>query len=320
MILLRTAQREGRPDAAAVFGAGLIGQNVVAAFNQRCAATSVDMHVDWVDEAARRVQCHQVETALAEHARDGCRIAFLWSAGRVGFSSTDVQVHEELRAFEDVLAIAEHLAARGADVSFHHVSSAGGLFEGQRCVTEESRVAPQRPYGRLKLRQEELLRSSDASLARHIYRVTTVYGYVRPHFRSGIVATLIRDGINRAVTLMTGRNDTLRDLVFVDDVAAFIADRMLDRAASASSVSFLARARPSSLWEVQHTVEHVMGRKLHVAYSLDQSNARDITFAPAILPPRWAPSDLQVNVVRIYRDALSKTAVLSPAPSGGGRR
>ena len=48
---------------------------------------------------------------------------------------------------------------------FFLVSSAGGLFEGQRNVGDRSQPSPMRPYGFLKLRQEKLLQDAPPALS-----------------------------------------------------------------------------------------------------------------------------------------------------------
>jgi UDP-glucose 4-epimerase len=218
--------------------------------------------------------------------------------------SQQEEVELELKTFSEVLSMAERLA-RCRPTRFHLISSAGGLFEGQRFVTRHSSPAPRRAYGRMKLSQEEMLERSAGTLGGRVYRVASAYGFIRDRFRPGIVSRLILDGLRRVVTPITGRMTTLRDFVFVPDVAAYIADRLCEEPDGVTyGATFLAHSRPCSLLEVQHAVEEAMGHKLHVTYSMDPLNSADITFSPEVLPAGWRPSDLRVNVGIIYRDAL----------------
>lgn len=294
MILLQVEDK-----AVAVFGAGLIGAGIVDAVcrGRRAKVTEIPFH--WSDATRRGGELAQAESAIRTVVTAGNALDVVWSAGRAGFMSTDDETGAELRSFSDVLAMSQRFPAH---VRFHLISSAGALFEGQRHVTGASVVAPRRAYGTLKLRQEEMLQA--AGIRHRIYRVSSVYGYIRDRFRLGLVAMLIRNGIRQTSTRITGRMTTLRDFVFIDDVSSFIADRILEPEASDASVLLLASARPYSLLEVEHSVEQVLGRKLQVSYSAEE-NAEDITFSPTVMPAGWFPSDLRGNVGMIYRDALS---------------
>jgi nucleoside-diphosphate-sugar epimerase len=291
------------PLTAALFGLGVIGFGVLEALRGRGDGAAQLLPFDWNDAALRGQQLQEVEAALDDRHRRGKRVDVLWSAGRAGFLSQDAQVELELRIFRQVLDMAERLARRGR-TRFHLISSAGGLFEGQRHVEPHSLPAPPRPYGRMKLVQEQLLEQSVAELEKRVYRVSSAYGLIRDRFRPGLVSRLVLDGIRRKVTQITARMTTLRDFVFVPDVARYVAGQLLDDAGAATAPLFLVHSRPCSLLEVQRTVEEVMGRKLHVAYSMDPDNSADITFSPAVLPPAWQPSDLRSNIGIIYRDAL----------------
>ena len=303
MILLDRIPTDAAATTVAIFGSGLIGCGTYETLRLRTQCGARVLPVDWADPEARTSHLREAETAIRGQLQDGARLNVLWAAGRAGFTSTDQETDGEWRSFTDVLAMVERVAREFPRTSFHFVSSAGGLFDGQRHVTPQSQPAPFRPYGRLKLRQEELLQASAAPLMKRIYRVTSTYGNIRSRFRPGLVGTLVLNGVRRAVTQMSGRMDTLRDFVFIDDVASYIADRLLDDDDEMSRVLFLARARPCSLFEVQHIVEEAMGRKLYVTWRAAE-NAEDITFAPSILPRRWLSSDLRANIGRIYRDLL----------------
>lgn len=312
MILLEPERGDAAGMVVAIFGTGLLGFSIFEALQTRAPRDATTLPLHWGVAETRPGQLLTIEEDIRRHLESGARLSVLWTAGRAGFLATDTETTLELQSFIEVLTMAERLARDYPRTSFHLVSSAGGLFEGQRHVTQQSPPQPRRPYGRLKLQQEELLQAATSPLTRRVYRVTSAYGYARPRFRAGLVATLILDGIRRTVTHITGMMDTLRDFVFIGDVAAFIAERLLEDADDDAPVVFLARGRPCSLFEVQHLVEETICRKLLVSYSANAENAADITFSRDIGPPRWRPSDLRANIGMIFRDAICSGVSAAP--------
>lgn len=290
----------------AIFGAGLIGHAIFSALMMRCSGAASYTDVTWRDSVARRDQFASIESRIAANLSSGMTLDVVWSAGRAGFLSPPEETAVELQIFRDVLEMSGRLV-QSHDLrasSFRLVSSAGGLFEGQRVVTSSSVPAPRRPYGELKLSQERLLQSAPFFSRRRIDRVTSVYGRLRPGVRPGLVSKLVADALRRTTTHITGTISTLRDFVFVDDVAAYIAADVLDHDEARPEVCVLARARPCSLLEVQNVVEDVIGRKVYVSYGADRVNSEDITFSANAIPAGWRPSDLRGNIGTIYRAAL----------------
>lgn len=287
-----------------IFGAGLIGRGVIDAMRLRTEVTLAGEPFDW-GASSRAQQLTAIEREAANAASQGKRLSVLWSAGRAGFAATDEATAIELETYSEILRMTASLTRRFDTVTFHLVSSAGGLFEGQRHVTRSSTPAPRRPYGHLKLQQEQLLLDERAFSSRIIYRVSTAYGPLHQNVRAGLIATLLRNAARREVTRITGRMETLRDFVFTADLGAHIAESILDEQ-HRDDVRILASGRPYSLAEVLSIVERAVGRKVLVTYSHDAANAEDITFDSAVLPHAWEPSDLRFNVAHIFRDAISR--------------
>lgn len=315
MIVADVVTRAGAPRLVVVLGTGLIGKAIVDELVRRCAPVISTHPVDWHDRDVRAMQLQHLTMMCRDAVERGREVCFVWSAGLAGFMASEEEARAELPAYRDVMNVAKGLASTPASVSFHLISSAGGLFEGQRHVTDAATPLPRRAYGRLKLMQEQLLLESGPFTARRVYRVTSVYGHIRQHVRAGLVSTLLINGAWQRLTRITGRMDTLRDFVFVADVAAYVIDGVLD-ARAGDAVACLARGRPASLFEVQKTVEAVVGRKLHVQYSVDTANGEDITFSPTGHPPGWAPSDLRWNVGAIYVAALAAGTLMPPHGHG----
>src|SRR5256885_1733395 len=97
----------------------------------------------------------------------------------------------------------EGLRGRRA-VAVFGVGLVGGLFEGQRHIERDSVPEPRRPYGELKLRQEQLLASSSAPLVRCVYRLTSVYGHAHTRRRQGLIPTLVVNGLRHRVSTIVG--------------------------------------------------------------------------------------------------------------------
>jgi UDP-glucose 4-epimerase len=316
----------------AVFGAGLLGSSIAGALSSTAPMKLEQRPLSWTEAALQARQLQDIEetisAALGDRSQGGAKatggveLKVLWSAGRAGFTATDAETAVELAAFRAVLGTTEGLTRRfpGARVAFFLLSSAGGLFEGQRHVVATSRPQPSRPYGVLKKTQEELLAASESPMTKRVYRLTSVYGYLLPNHRIGLISTLILNAVRHRVTSITACMSTLRDFIFIEDVARFLGRRLLeDTGMHEASTAVLANAKPCSLFEIQRLVESVVRRRIYVSYSLDPSNREDITLSPSVLPPDWQPSDLRSNIGRIYRQAVASGAAFQfPPPRSGG--
>lgn len=307
------------PCTIAVFGAGLLGSAIVNAVTSTAFLHAERIPLSWIDAALQERQLQELEARISETLRELPAAPFkvLWSAGRAGFAATEEETAVELESFRAVLGMTERLARRfpGVRMAFYLLSSAGGLFEGQRHVDQASKPEPRRPYGLLKQRQEQLLAASGAAVTKRIYRPTSVYGYLRPGQRIGLISTLILNGLRHQVSHITAWMSTLRDFVFVEDIARFIGRVLLeDDAEGEESAAVLAHGKPFSIYEIEKMVENVLGRKIYVSYSLEPSNQEDITFSHAVLPPGWNSSDLSSNISRIYKEAVSSGAAFGQPP------
>src|ERR1700686_3561267 len=160
MILLAPERGDAAGMAVAIFGTGLLGFSIFEALQARAPRHARELPLPWDMAEARPRQLQIIEDDIRRHLQSGARLSVLWTAGRAGFLSNDAETALELQSFSEVLAMAERLAGGVPPTSFHLVSSAGGLFEGQRHVTLQSPPRPRRPYGYLKLRQEELLQAA----------------------------------------------------------------------------------------------------------------------------------------------------------------
>ena len=325
MILLtprENAPASSSPPTVVLFGAGLVGSAIAATLQASAPLEGTVLALDWHQPERFSEQLAVIEDRLTElfsansDSVPSRALRAVWSAGKAGFFSTSGEVARELASFEVDLHMIERLASRFPHVASTMVlmSSAGGLFEGQQHVGRASVPAPRRPYSQLKLRQEELLWASAAPIAKKIYRLTSVYGYIRHDQRKGLIPTLIANGLRQRASDITGRVTTLRDYVWIEDIAEYISRTLLDDdEAGRDSVAVLASAKSSSILEVQRIVEQALHRPLYVRFSSSATNSDDITFATESLPKRWHPSELDTNVRKIVADALRRQAVFEEA-------
>ncbi|KUG27220.1 udp-glucose 4-epimerase [hydrocarbon metagenome] len=294
MLVLCRQEAASPPATAALFGLGLIGGQVAEALCAGGYARAACLPFAWGAAPERPRELADIMALL--EASPG-RLDVVWSAGAGGFGMSQAAADRELADFSDVLGLARTLAGRRTPgtVRFHLLSSAGGLFEGQRDVTPHTPPAPKRTYGVLKLRQEELLARA-GELVRIVYRPSSVYGLAGPGRRMGLIPTLMANGARYRVSTIFGTPDTLRDYVHVADVARYVARQVGDDQGTSRTL-ILATARPTSLSEVLAAVERTLNRKIFITYRDDRSrNTAHITFSRKACPPGWRPEGIEIGV------------------------
>lgn len=280
-----------------IFGHGLVGSAVAQLFARRSSGTQTFYQFSWTNPEARTQDIGILLAALRAKAEAGRKIAFLWSAGSGGFNSPQSIFDGELAAYSDVLALARAAAdfSQARDIAFHLVSSAGGLYEGQRFVRAEHPPNPARLYAVAKLKQEELARSELPSGVRvSVYRPSTVYGYSQGG-RAGLVLTLIRNGLRYSPIQIFGGLDTLRDYIHVSDVARAIVDEITSLQEKARPM-LVAHGKPSSMSEVISLVESVIQRKLMLRIDTSPTNARHNSFIYGSSDLRFSPTSLLTGI------------------------
>ena len=299
-------------DVHAIFGLGLIGSSVCRHLRAESLYDQVELPFSWNRPALQSQELSDIEQRLISLAcADGDpysgasanrHIDILWSAGKCGFSSGEDETGGELRTFKEVLELAARLTRQVPDavIRFHLISSAGGLFEGSTAASSEPRPVPLRPYGVLKLEQEQLVSSLDRRIISKIYRLTSVYGYVAPHCRTGLVQTLLINGVRRRTSTIVGDLSTLRDYVFSEDIGLFIAGSMLAPHDRASDCCLLSSGKASSICEVQRHVEGALGRKIYLNFVRNPTNSRDICLGWRAMPAGWAPVDLRTGIRAVH--------------------
>lgn len=283
-----------------MFGLGMIGSAI------RDAMLDFEYHLmgeiafDWQNAAQQGNAFRLIKTSCLAYSPPPDRLSIVWSAGKGGFHSTQQEVSRENVPFMDTLHFVTKLrkALGSARFDFHYISSAGGLFEGQRVINSTSKPAPVRPYGRLKLAQEQVLRKSFDQGEIAIYRPSSVYGPMVQKTHQGLISNLVHNGKNGRVTVLDAHIMALRDYVFSGDIGKFVAKRIRsgNTGVNGSGVYFLVSSRCSSIFEVVQKIERTLNLNLQFRYDESFGNNSNITFSDSVLPPGWSPATLDVGI------------------------
>jgi len=301
----------GEPEAqrkiVLLFGSGLIGSSLDARLRRIGYQLADRLPYAWRDRSQRARNAGSLRRKVTRLPGAGkAEIHLVWCAGSGSFASRADDLADEKLAFADTLELFRDFSGSNRSV-FHFTSSAGGLFEGQVLVDKESAPRPARPYGEMKLRQEQqLLELSAGPHARvRIYRPSTVFGVHRFKDRAGLVSHLLWNALRNFPTTLEANVHALRDYVYVNDVAKYMAGMLERNSGAASLVEHLVSGRPTSIREIVTIVERMLGRSLLIQYSDKMNNNADITFRSGLMPPGWKPGGLEQGL----RDALRITRI-----------
>lgn len=302
MILLRFAPETATapPRVVALFGSGLIGSAIAQAVRRRGACVA-QQRLAWSWPQPEPSQTRAIEAAIRAPAKEqpGLELSVIWAAGQSGFGSSEEVMAQEFDAFAGVRLLARRLAliCGPEAIRFYHLSSAGGLFEGQVGCDGQSQPCPIRPYGFGKLNQEAAL-DEDVGLGhRVVIRPSSVYGYAAGG-RHGLISALISAALRRRDAKIFGAMTTQRDFILATDIGRYIAKRVFAPVSKSEEVErlVLASGRPASVFEIIKLVENNIGSQLYLKIDPRPDNARDNTFRPSALPPDFYPTPLHEGV------------------------
>ena len=296
----------------ALFGHGLIGRSITAALGKSKQARWASLPFTWDDGQARTRELNTIERRILDRPAGHphvARVDVIWAAGRSGFDASDEQAAAELMVFGEIVSFAARLQNSLPDAhhAFHLLSSAGGLYNGQRNVGRASVPCATNPYGRAKLEQERQLHLALPHTQRLIYRPSSVYGFAGPGTRLGLVAALIHNSIRHRTSRIFGNPHTIRDYVLNADVGKFIRDR-LDDPERRPGTFLLVSGKPTTIFEILQKVSQVVGRRVYHRFDNTPSNATDISFSRAALPRSWQPTDIETGI-RLTARALMHSHV-----------
>ncbi|MDX5477726.1 MAG: NAD-dependent epimerase/dehydratase family protein [Cyclobacteriaceae bacterium] len=190
------------------------------------------------------------------------KLDLIWSAGKTGFGSSEQDCVAEIAHFQAFILSAKSIESKYQVPFFvHYLSSAGALFEGQLRVDDFTVPRPMRPYGFAKLFQESLLTSTFPK-GYVVYRPSSIYGPSKNGTRVGLISRLLTCIYSFTEISIFGGMNTLRDFVWVYDVAEFISAQVSTKAAIGGRLYHLVSGKPSSIFEVSQVVAKVSGKRM----------------------------------------------------------
>ncbi|ENM5918758.1 NAD-dependent epimerase/dehydratase family protein [Vibrio mimicus] len=295
---------ENRNSAVILVGKGLVGDSIYTNLIQQGYYLEESHRLDW-----SKTECIKLISAFISHKISiidrECQLTILWSAGKLGFSATNDEIVSEQNVFMNLCQSLSRLNfVEKVKPRFVLFSSIGGLFEGQSAISDCSSPNPLRPYGFLKLYQEETAQRVMTNFHVIVLRLSSVYGPIRKNLRMGLIQVLILNGLQRSNSMIFGTLDTLRDYVFVDDIARFTVE-LVGRHYFEGKVFHLVSGKPSSILQIQYIVERLICRPLLLSFSKEKQNALDIPCVKNSYAGLWLPSSLEVNIKKIYVEWLS---------------
>jgi UDP-glucose 4-epimerase len=292
-----------------IFGVGLVGSAIVKSLTLFEKFSVRKQKSDWRVSDNFQFQLNDLSNSLDVHKLK--QIDWVWSAGNAGFSSKENEVDTEFifyRIFlEHINRFEEHFGMKGKSF-IHLVSSAGGLFEGQRVISRDANPQPKRPYGQLKFRQENLLLDMFHDRYR-IYRPSSIFGFYAKGQRVGLITNLIVNTLRSKVTSIYGKIDTQRDYVWCGDVADFIARKVWfnfqSKEDGSNETHFLISAKPTSIFEIIYTIQTITNLKVLQKFDKTFSNSDQIIFSRNIIPEGWSSSSLNTCIRKIYQKGFN---------------
>ena len=290
-----------------LFGLGTVGGSIHQALKKRLTWSEEHIPFPWqLAKADLRSQCWEILSKKASSFTDFNlkEIHFVWSAGKTGMSASDEEIEIEKQIFSETLNHLDSLnRRRTTSLHTHLLSSAGGLYEGCRCITNETPTCPRRPYGFLKQYQEQKLNSINCN-SRTAYRLSSVYKPYRIGSRNGLIPTLVHNSVRSEISKIWGSLSTLRDYVWHTDVAHFISQKILDQVPTSDNSFLIGSGKPTSILDVISTIERILARPIPFTNTEDGSlNKSDITLNHSAIPSTMRRTNMTEALARIYMDA-----------------
>ena len=288
------------PQIVLIFGSGLIGSSIAEAL-VRNGGLLYKQRLQWNWPEATNAQKRATEVAFYDFLdhRPSSRVTIIWAAGRSGFGSSEEDMSQEFRGFTGVQTLARRLAQNKepTNVRFIHISSAGGLFEGQIACELDTPPRPIRAYGHGKLQQEAALLEDSEVGHRLIVRPSSVFGYA-VQGRLGLVSALISAAIRRRDAMIFGGLSTQRDFIFAPDIGRYIVRNIFDSPPEGTGYEkvIIASGRPATVFEIIKMVEEVVGVPLYLKINAQPDNALNNTFRMSALPSGFFPTPLRQGI------------------------
>jgi nucleoside-diphosphate-sugar epimerase len=303
MISLYPSVQNYSEQAIVLIGRGLVGSAIESALYRRRSKAVEECITNWQDPRHNQLQLlNIVENCINSNKK---KIDIIWSAGKAGFGSTKEQTDEEYLVFDELMTEAVNaLSKTKVKTTIHLISSAGALFEGQSFVNSRSTPNCRRPYCSLKLKQETLVQSIyNPLISIKIYRPSSVFGYANPGKRFGLISSMIYNSIKRRETSIFSNYYTIRDYIWADDLADFVAENIL-YPGSSTNIIYLVSCRPMSIFQVHKTIEKSLNLPCAIKFVNSCNNAANNTYSPEVLPLGLKTTSLITAISKIYHQAL----------------
>jgi UDP-glucose 4-epimerase len=292
---------------------GLIGSAVVRVADRSFTGRAIP----WSDpDAARDALVESLQDFARECQETAAPWAVVWAAGAATVSASEADAEREaelFRTFAGDLSTSD-LSSDGVVVL---VSSAGGIHAGSPSppFDESTPPAPISPYGQARLAQEQ----AAAKLLGPrwpvvLARVSNVYGPGQDLSKlQGLISrlavcSLTREPLNLFVPL-----STVRDYIYVDDVAALIHAWIAQEAGTSAGarVRVLASGQGTSIGQLVRTAQDVGHRKVPIAMGTHPSamnQAPDLRFIPSMPDgtQAFAPMTIPIGMKRVFDDLLRR--------------
>lgn len=288
-----------------IVGDGLVGSSIIEQIKIRGYSKVFYVKPNWFVTAKIAKQLLLLMKKIGE-SKSVESVSLIWSAGKTGFNSSLQEVQSETLIFKQLIQVFMENIKTYTDSQpiIHYMSSAGGLYEGIRNVDTSTIPMPKRPYGFAKLEQENFLKSYLPQINLHIYRPSSVYGFINAKNRLGLISALIINTINHRTTIIAGGFDTLRDYIWVGNVASFVTD-MIDSNSNGSFTHLLANGRAYSIYEIKNTIEKRLRRKVYLKFSKLPSNANHNTYLKKTIANKLKNNSLEEMVNQVVNKYIS---------------
>jgi UDP-glucose 4-epimerase len=314
-MLIYSGELHDKHLVVAVFGIGLIGSSISKYIEQNQKLEKSYFPFDWQDLSRLKVDLNLIRNFIYSQINKyekNLEVSFVWAAGKAGFGALEKETSQELSCFRAVLSFVNELENKKEikKTYFHHLSSAGGLFEGMLGITEDTKPEPKRPYGYLKYEQELELMALPFDIVKFVYRPTSVYGFSGASGRMGLIQTLLLNGIRNKESFIYGGLSTLRDYVFSEDVGFYVYNKVFNHNEKLGGCFILGSGKPYSIYEIKNVIERVVGRRLYLRYynPLGSNNDADITINDAALPIDWHSVGIEYGVNSIKERMIAGAA------------
>lgn len=226
---------------------GMLGSAVARAVAHDAAWQLFDPpHFAWNESPERLSERASENTGqlIATAVAAGERWCIIWAAG-AGVTATSEKAFDD--EYDQLAAIFGGVrdavnSAHSTDGSIFYASSAGSVYAGSARppFTESTAPVSISPYGRFKLRAEELIAevAAEASIPSLLGRIANLYGPgQRLDKLQGVISHIALARLTARPASIYVPLDTLRDYIFVDDCAILILECMDRLATTGGSVT-----------------------------------------------------------------------------------